>query len=61
MLDKAILSADGKPNNFLQAIINTYFQGVTLLTIVHLFHTIMEYEKIIVLDSEEVKEFESPN
>merc|ERR1712238_329983 len=60
VLDEATASVDRETDNFVQAMIRKYFQGVTLITIAHRVHTIMDYDKIIVLDSGEVKEFGSP-
>ena len=41
-------------------LINTQFQGATVITIAHRINTIMMSDKVLVLDAGKVIEFESP-
>ncbi|KZO89810.1 P-loop containing nucleoside triphosphate hydrolase protein [Calocera viscosa TUFC12733] len=60
ILDEATASVDAETDHLIQTSIRTELTGTTLLTIAHRLQTIMDYDKIMVLDSGELVEFGSP-
>ena len=46
---------------FLQKTIRTEFKDCTVLTIAHRLNTIMDYDKVLILDKGEIKEYAAPN
>ncbi|KAF8936121.1 hypothetical protein BGZ58_004586 [Dissophora ornata] len=59
-LDEATAAIDIETDNAIQQALRREFQGCTVLTIAHRINTIMDSDRILVLDSGEMKEFESP-
>lgn len=60
VLDEATSSVDGETDTFIQRMLRTRFQGVTLLTVAHRLHTVMDYDLILAVDSGKAAEFGSP-
>lgn len=60
ILDEATASVDVETDRIIQETIRTEFKKRTILTIAHRLETIMDSDKILVLDKGEVKEFDSP-
>ncbi|KZT60612.1 multidrug resistance-associated ABC transporter [Calocera cornea HHB12733] len=60
ILDEATASVDAETDHLIQTSIRTELKGTTLLTIAHRLQTIMDYDKIMVLDSGELVEFGNP-
>jgi len=59
-MDEATASVDFETDNMIQRTIRKEFAGVTVLTIAHRINTIVDYDRVIVLDNGKLAEFDSP-
>jgi len=57
ILDEATASVDHATDERIQQALRTEFQESTLITIAHRLRTIMDYDKILVLDEGKVVEY----
>ncbi|CAH2350577.1 oligomycin resistance ATP-dependent permease Yor1p [[Candida] railenensis] len=60
VLDEATSSVDYKTDAFIQKIIAAEFTSCTVLSIAHRLKTILDYDKILVLDKGSVAEYDNP-
>ncbi|ODQ80822.1 hypothetical protein BABINDRAFT_34492 [Babjeviella inositovora NRRL Y-12698] len=60
VMDEATSSVDGKTDLIVQETIRKAFSSKTILTIAHRLDTVMNSDRILVLDGGEVKEFDTP-
>ncbi|KZO90162.1 P-loop containing nucleoside triphosphate hydrolase protein [Calocera viscosa TUFC12733] len=60
LLDEATASVDHETDNIIQESIRRELNGATLMTIAHRLRTIMDYDKIMVLDAGKLIEFDTP-
>jgi ABC-type multidrug transport system fused ATPase/permease subunit len=60
VLDEATSSVDFDTDHQIQETIRKEFTDSTLLCIAHRIHTVADYDRILVLDHGQVKEFDTP-
>uniref|UniRef100_A0A8C0TW70 ATP binding cassette subfamily C member 6 n=1 Tax=Canis lupus familiaris TaxID=9615 RepID=A0A8C0TW70_CANLF len=60
ILDEATASIDFKTDNLVQTTIRKEFSDCTILTIAHRLHSIIDSDRVLVLDSGRITEFETP-
>ena len=59
-MDEATANVDFKTDRLIQEVIRQKFKNSTVLTIAHRLNTIMDYDKVLVLDGGRVVEFDQP-
>uniref|UniRef100_A0A8C5VSM2 Multidrug resistance-associated protein 1-like n=1 Tax=Microcebus murinus TaxID=30608 RepID=A0A8C5VSM2_MICMU len=60
ILDEATASIDFKTDSLVQTTIRKEFSDCTILTIAHRLHSIIDADRVLVLDSGRIMEFEAP-
>ncbi|XP_027741828.1 multidrug resistance-associated protein 1-like isoform X3 [Empidonax traillii] len=60
VLDEATASVDMETDNFVQSTIKREFHNCTVLTIAHRLHTVMDSERVLVLDAGKILEYDTP-
>ncbi|XP_061858598.1 multidrug resistance-associated protein 1 isoform X2 [Colius striatus] len=61
VLDEATASVDMETDNFVQSTIKREFYNCTILTIAHRLHTVMDSERVLVLDAGRILEYGTPH
>ena len=59
-MDEATANIDTKTDTLIQKLIKYEFPQTTILTIAHRLNTIIQYDRILVMEQGTVKEFEKP-
>ena len=60
VLDEATSHVDHETDEMVQRTVRKAFRECTVLTIAHRLHTIIDADRILLLDAGEVREFDSP-
>ncbi|ORX67697.1 hypothetical protein BCR32DRAFT_330237 [Anaeromyces robustus] len=60
VMDEATASVDIETDSIIQKALRTKFSRVTVLTIAHRLNTIIDYDKILVLNKGEILEYDTP-
>merc|ERR1712012_49796 len=60
VLDEATAAVDLETDDLIQSTIRAEFQGCTIITIAHRLNTVLESNRVVVLDQGKLVEFESP-
>lgn len=60
IMDEATSAVDNYTDSLIQETIRSEFSKMTVLTIAHRLNTILDYDRVMVLDKGEVVEFDSP-
>ena len=60
IMDEATANVDFKTDRLIQEVVRDKFKQSTVLTIAHRLNTIMDYDKVLVLDGGRVVEFDKP-
>ncbi|XP_009882172.1 PREDICTED: multidrug resistance-associated protein 1-like, partial [Charadrius vociferus] len=61
VLDEATASVDMETDNLVQSTIKREFYNCTILTIAHRLHTVMDSERVLVLDTGRILEYDTPH
>lgn len=61
VIDEATASVDMETNASIQRMIRKYFKDKTIITVAHLLHTIMDYDRIMVMDGGSIIEMGVPS
>lgn len=60
ILDEATAAIDLETDEVIQDVIRNEFRKCTVLTIAHRLNTILDYDRVLVLDKGEIIEFDTP-
>ena len=60
ILDEATANVDFKTDRLIQDVIRNRFKDSTVITIAHRLNTIIDYDKMVVMDEGRVLEFDRP-
>ncbi|XP_041372528.1 multidrug resistance-associated protein 1-like [Gigantopelta aegis] len=61
VLDEATAAVDMETDDLIQQTIRTEFKDCTILTIAHRLNTILDYDRILVLDQGLIREYDTPD
>ena len=59
-MDEATANIDINTEEKIQKVLNELLKNCTVITIAHRIKTVINYDKILVLEKGEIKEFDSP-
>lgn len=61
VLDEATSNVDNTTDELVQATVRSAFAHCTVLTIAHRLHTIIDSDRVLLLDAGNLKEFDTPS
>lgn len=60
ILDEATSNVDIKTDYLIQSVLRDHFKNATVITIAHRLNTVIEYNRIIVMDAGKIVEYDTP-
>lgn len=60
MFTNSSTSVDSETDALMQTVIRTHFKDQTLIAIAHKLHTILDFDKVALIERGQVVEFDSP-
>ncbi|KAJ6082006.1 hypothetical protein N7499_006880 [Penicillium canescens] len=60
IMDEATSSVDSETDTLMQTVIRTHFKDQTLIAIAHKLHTILDFDKVALIEKGQVVEFDTP-
>lgn len=61
MLDEATANVDHETDRCIQLSVREHFSGCTILTIAHRINTIIDYDRVVVMEEGRIVECDSPD
>lgn len=59
-MDECTANVDAHTDKLIQELIRTHFANATVITIAHRLHTIIDYDKVLVLNKGQIVEYDHP-
>ncbi|KAJ5499877.1 ABC transporter integral membrane type 1 [Penicillium expansum] len=60
IMDEATSSVDSETDALMQTVIRTHFKNQTVIAIVHKLHTILDFDKVALMENGKIVEFDTP-
>ncbi|KAJ5255483.1 hypothetical protein N7497_007030 [Penicillium chrysogenum] len=60
IMDEATSSVDSETDALMQTVIRTHFKNQTVIAIVHKLHAVLDFDKVALLESGKIVEFDTP-
>ncbi|KAJ5885116.1 hypothetical protein N7495_009626 [Penicillium taxi] len=60
IMDEATSSVDSETDMLMQTVIRDHFKNQTIIAIVHKLHTILDFDKVALMDNGQIVEFDTP-
>ncbi|KAJ5960301.1 uncharacterized protein N7479_007451 [Penicillium vulpinum] len=60
IMDEATSSVDSETDTLMQTVIRTHFKNQTVIAIAHKLHTILDFDKIALMENGKIVEFDTP-
>ncbi|KUM62945.1 hypothetical protein ACN42_g4156 [Penicillium freii] len=59
-MDEATSSVDSDTDMLMQNVIQTHFKNQTVIAIAHKLHTVLDFDKVALLENGKIVEFDTP-
>ncbi|KGO71820.1 ABC transporter, integral membrane type 1 [Penicillium italicum] len=60
IMDEATSSVDSETDTLMQTVIRSYFKNQTVIAIAHKLHTVLDFDKVAVMENGKIVEFDTP-